>query len=127
MSKNKKMAYINFSLFFIGWVTIFLLGADFPPPMGFIWLVPLILILDVIQSYYLKNYFFKLLESSKKLKSFLMNTIFYFVGGLIISALTSIPNFLTIDALIWIAVVTLASILYSFVFWIFNSFLYHLL
>ena len=127
MSKYKKIALINFNLFFIGWVAIFLLGADFPPPIGFIRIVFLILILDVIQLFYLKNYFLKLLESHKKLKLFLMNTLFYFVGGLIISTFTSTSNFLTFEALVWIIVVTLVSVLYSFVFLVFNSFLYHLL
>lgn len=111
MSKYK-IAYINFIVFFIGWVTIFLLGADFPPPMGFIWIVLLILILDVIQSYYLRVFFNKT-RDSEQVETVFKNALFYLIGGLIIATLTSIPNLLTIEALVWIAVVTLASVFNS--------------
>lgn len=130
MTKNKKITSINFLLFFIGWTIIFLLGADFPPPIGFIWIVLLTLLLDVIQSYYLYHYFLSRIKNRKETKLFLINSLFYLIGSLVLAILISIPNLLTIEvhyALVWIAVVTLVGVLYSIIFYIVNLLLYHVL
>jgi len=41
------------------------LGADFPPPIGFLWLILLIAILDFIQYKYLQNFLPQLREKRK--------------------------------------------------------------
>ena len=35
----RRIAAINATLFFIFWFVVLLAGADFPPPVGFLWLV----------------------------------------------------------------------------------------
>lgn len=130
MLKYRKIIHINFILFFGGWVIIFLLGADFPPPMGFIWLVLLIFVLDIVQTHYLRQYFLPHIENEKKTKLFIRNTLFYFLGGLIISILTVLSNFQTIGALstlIWIAMVTVVGVFYGIAFWFFNILLFHVI
>ena len=36
---TKKIAGINGTVFFLFWLLVLLAGADFPPPLGFIWIV----------------------------------------------------------------------------------------
>jgi hypothetical protein len=117
-------------MFLIGWLIVFLLGADFPPPIGFIWLVLLIIVLDIIQSFYLKNYFLMHIENNKNTKLFFMNALYYLAGGLIIAILTSISNFQSVgllNTLIWIIVLTLVGVLYGIIFWVFNILLFRLI
>ncbi|GIN98770.1 hypothetical protein J6TS1_46400 [Siminovitchia terrae] len=71
----KKIIYLNEITFFFVWVIIFLMGADKPPPIGFIWIVLLVVLLDVAQYYYLKKFLPKLL---KKTKGLFFNNMFYF-------------------------------------------------
>lgn len=130
MSKRKKIIRVNFLMFLIGWLIVFLLGADFPPPIGFIWLVLLIIVLDIIQSFYLKNYFLMHIENNKNTKLFFMNALYYLAGGLIIAILTSISNFQSVgllNTLIWIIVLTLVGVLYGIIFWVFNILLFRLI
>lgn len=125
--KIKKIQLINFSTFFVGWVVVFLLGADFPPPIGFLWLAALVLFLDIIQYIYLGKYFLKHIGTHKKVKLFVVNILFYLLGGLIVSFLVTISSFLTIgltDTVIWMAVLTSVSVMYGIIFWAFNYLLY---
>lgn len=105
----------------------FLHTLDFPPPIGFIWLVLLILILDVVQSYYLKLYFLKHIENKKKIKLFSVNFLFYLIGGLITAISTSMFHFNTsglANTLLWSGVVTFVGVFYGIVFFIFNIILF---
>ena len=56
-----------------------LLGADFPPPSGYIWMAILIAVLDYIQYKYLRSFLIELRRDKKK--SFIDNTIFFLIGG----------------------------------------------
>ena len=71
---NAKIIKINTILFFLGWTLIMFLGADFPPPIEFYWIVLLILILDLIQYKYLQYFLSKLRIRKKKL--FIKNLLF---------------------------------------------------
>ena len=130
MVKTQKIQMINFFMFFVGWATIFLLGADFPPPVGFIGLLLLILFLDIIQAIYLGKYFLNFIETYTTSKLFFSNLLFYFLGGFIVSLCTSIPLFESVEisnCIVWISVVTIVGSIYGIVFWVFNCFLYRLL
>lgn len=109
------------------WSLFFLLGADFPPPIGFIWLIILIIFLDIIQYFYLDKYFLQYIGINKKFRLFVLNLLFYLFGGLIVSFFTSII-FITriglINIIIWMFVVTSVSVIYGIIFWVFNSLLY---
>jgi hypothetical protein len=40
--KIRKVARINAAVFFFLWLVVLLAGADKPPPIGFLWLVPVV-------------------------------------------------------------------------------------
>ncbi|MGO1368933.1 hypothetical protein [Senegalia sp. (in: firmicutes)] len=121
---NMKVIKINTILFFVGWTFIMLLGADFPPPFGFIWLILLILILDLIQYKYLHFFLPQLAKRKKHL--FGINLAFFTIGGIVVSIFTlGITYKATIEMgmsniIIWIAVVTIVAAIYGICFWFFN-------
>ncbi|SHK38755.1 hypothetical protein [Desulforamulus aeronauticus] len=121
---NLKVIRINTILFFCGWTAILLAGADFPPPIGFLWLVLLTAILDFIQYKYLQKFLPHLLERKKNL--FAKNLLFFTIGGAVVSVLClaeqykitfgmSIPDIIT-----WIIVLTTVGAIYGVFFWFFN-------
>lgn len=120
----KKIIYINEFSFFFGWVIIFLLGADKPPPIGFLWLVLLTGFLDGIQFLYLKVFLPKLFCSTNKL--FIKNLMFSTFGGLAVGLLVTIIKFeqsLSLDLLndvIFLTVITIVGLLYGIYFYWFN-------
>lgn len=126
-TKYKKIIYINEITFFFGWVIIFLLGADKPPPIGFTWLVLLIIVLDVIQYFYLKKFLCSLNNKVKNL--FVKNLLLFILAGVgvcILTILLNIKNFLSLDyitSLIWIMMIIVPSLLYGTYFYIINSIL----
>lgn len=101
-----------------------LLGADFPPPSGYIWMVILIAVLDYIQYRYLRGFLLELRKDKKK--SFIDNIIFFLIGGIAISALILIVRLnLTlaqpfVNWVTFIVVVTFVGLIYGIIFWIFN-------
>ncbi len=100
------------------------LGADFPPPIGFIWLVVLILILDLIQYKYLYFFLPQLIKNKKNL--FTKNLAFFTLGGIVVALFTLATNYnLTSkmrieDIIIWISVLMIVSAIYGICFFIFN-------
>ncbi|MEG0163826.1 hypothetical protein [Anaerorhabdus sp.] len=123
MNKYKKINIIETIFFIVGWIIIFLLGADFPPPSGFWKVVLVVILLAIIQSIYLKYLFKNIFD----IKSFLKNTIFFFVGGLLVALCSMIilpgnhgNNQISI---IWIALITSVCIVYGILFWFVNYFL----
>ncbi|MTI65351.1 MAG: hypothetical protein FH753_01985 [Firmicutes bacterium] len=123
----KRIININVISFFFGWVIILFLGSDKPPPMGFIWIVLLILLLDIIQYFYLKKFLPKLKNKSKGL--FIKNLLFFLVGGIVVSLLTIFIdlklffNMGFINVLIWVFIIITVGILYGICFYIFNTIL----
>jgi hypothetical protein len=124
---NKNIIKINSILFFVGWIIILLLGADFPPPIGFLWLVLLVAILDFIQYKYLRVLLPQLKERKKNL--FLKNLFFFTVGGVIVALFILITRYnITLemnmnDIIILIIVITAVSTIYGIFFWVFNLWL----
>ena len=104
-----------------------LAGADFPPPIGFIWVVLLISMLDFIQYKYLQYFLPQLIKRKHNL--FVKNLIFFVTGGMAVSILILATIYkITLessiyDIIIWIAVFIIIGIIYGIVFWFFNSFL----
>lgn len=121
---NIKIIRINTILFFVGWTAIMFLGADFPPPIGFLWLIPLIAILDFIQYKYLQNFLPQLREKKKNL--FAKNLLFFTTGGLVLSLFCLVARYKftlamgIFNNIIWTAVLTIVGFIYAIYFWVFN-------
>ncbi len=128
---NSKIVLINTILFFVGWNAILLAGADHPPPVGFLWLVLLIAILDFVQYKYLSFFLPQLLQSKKI--SFVKNLFFFTMGGILISLLCMLVRFESIskvgvyDNYVWVAVITVVGAIYGICFWFFNILLVKML
>ncbi len=126
----KKIININVITFFFLWIIIFLAGADKPPPIGFLWIVLLVALLDVAQFFYLKRFLPKLSKKTKGL--FFMNLLYFFIGGIIVSILTILTqlNLLSIgllNTLFWVASIIIASLINAVCFYIFNLILFTIL
>lgn len=127
MNTNKfiRIIYINEIAFFFGWVLIFLWGADSPPPIGFVWLVVLIVVLDIIQYFYLKKFLPELKNKVRGL--FFKNLLFSILAGIGLNLLTILSNlkdFLSFgisNALIWMSIIMIVTILYGIYFYIINA------
>lgn len=123
----KKIIIINLLTFFFLWILIFLAGADKPPPIGFLWIVLLVALLDVAQFFYLKKFLPKLIRKSKGL--FIENLFYFFLGGMIVSVLTllirldvTMSNGL-LDSIIWIMSIITAAMVNAICFYVFNRIL----
>lgn len=120
----KKIIYINEISFFFGWTIILLMGADTPPPIGFIWLVILTVFLDVIQYFYLKRFLPNLKNKSKGL--FAKNLLFFALGGIAINLITILTRFKLfldnglVNTLVWIMIIFVVTLLYGIYFYIVN-------
>lgn len=75
-------------MFFVGWIIIFLLGADKPPPVGFWNIVVLLIVLDIIQGFYLSY----LLRNITIGPTFIKNTFLFFLAGIIVSGITALTS-----------------------------------
>lgn len=123
--KDKNINKFESYLFFFGWTIIFYLGADFPVPIGFIFLMFLTLVLTIIQSKYLKY----LLPRIDKEKTFLKTAIIFIISSFILSLMIIfIYNYIgikqtLIDQIIWCVVVTSIGSIYGICFWLFNKYL----
>lgn len=101
-----------------------LLGADFPPPRGFIWILLAILCLTWLQDRYLCY----LQPRIAKKEQFLKNNIYFLlVGiGLATSFILLNPQKITFSAvLIWYGIIIVLSVLYGICFWMINKILFH--
>ena len=129
ISKNKfkKIVWINEILFFLGWMLLLLLGADHPPPKGFIWLVAIIVLLDMAQYFYLKKFLPSLHDKSKGL--FTQTLLFAVLAGIGVSIsmllldLNKLFSIGLINVLIWIMVIALVALIYGVCFYLFNTLL----
>lgn len=121
MNLSKKIALVESLVFLLGWIIIFLLGADFPPPKGFWKIVCLVVVLDVIQYFYLRY----LLKIINKEPTFFKNISFFGIGGIAVSIVTNIRNVgIKFDLFfIWMLAITGVSIIYGIVFWCVNKFI----
>ncbi|MGE7768301.1 hypothetical protein [Peribacillus sp. NPDC096540] len=120
----KKVIIINLATFFFLWNIIFLAGADKPPPIGFLWLVLLVFLLDIAQFFYLKRFLPKMQKKSKGL--FFVNLLYFFLGGVIVGLLTIVVRInITLkvglsDIFIWIVMIISASLVNAVCFYVFN-------
>lgn len=117
----KKLQWIESILFFIISNFIMLLGADFPPPIGFLWITFISVILSIFQFFY-TGY---LLKSSSSLKIFLKTIFIFSLIGLIIAILFVILNsknisFIMNDIIIWLFIITLVFGMYGSIYWLLN-------
>ncbi|MDU6522726.1 MAG: hypothetical protein E6540_02035 [Enterococcus sp.] len=113
----KRLRYYEGSFFLIGWLLIFLWGADFPPPIGFLWLLPLLLVLTILQDRQLRF----LAQRIKRQPTFFKNFLFFLLGSFVLALLTaSLQTASFAPRLIWILVVTSVGSLYGSLFWLIN-------
>lgn len=115
---DRNLIILESSLLFVFWIVVFLLGADFPPPVGFWKIVVLTLILDIVQAFYLRF----LLKNITTRPTYIINSIFFVLGGIIVS----LPAIWQTDTevqskVIWVSIVTFVSVIYGNIFWIFNK------
>lgn len=96
------------------------LGADFPPPIGFCWIV--LLILDLIQYKYLQYLLPKLRIRKKKL--FIKNLLFFAIGGMLVSIFSLViePRITLKQGMSWIIIITIVGAIYGGVFWFLSLF-----
>lgn len=115
---TKKLIMIESLCFFIGWIIIFLLGADFPPPVGFWTIAALLVVLDIIQAFYLSY----LLRNITIKPTFIKNALLFILAGILAAGMTAIISgqYDLKNAFIWIGVVTAVSVLYGIFFWVVN-------
>ena len=117
-SFDKKLRIIETLTFFAAWNVIFLLGADFPPPVGFLWLVLLVFVLDIFQFFYLGY----LLPNIGRTPTFVLNLLFFLAGGLFVSLISTFlqHHIELVSKAIWITAVTAVSSLYGIILWVAN-------
>lgn len=129
MNENmlKKIKIINFTTFFFVWLFIFLAGADKPPPIGFLWIVLLVALLDVAQWFYLNKFIPKAIRKSKWL--FVENLFYFFLGGMIVSFLTLIARLDVtmsnglLNSIIWIMSIMTVALINAICFYVCNRIL----
>lgn len=116
--KNRELIIIESLCFFIGWLILFLLGADKPPPVGFWNIVVLLIVLDIIQGLYLSY----LLRNMTIKPTFKKNALLFILAGILVSGISAVisGSYDLKNAFIWIGVVTAVSVLYGSFFWAVN-------
>ena len=115
--KQKKLRILESSVFFVGWTIILLLGADFPPPEGFIWVIFGIAVLDFLQWLYLGW----LLNALRHRKTFVLNFVLFTIVGFITALLTAFLNGRVIsEMMIWFSIIMSVSAIYGVIFWSIN-------
>lgn len=113
----KKLQWTESSIFFAGWTIVMLLGADFPPPVGFVWVVLGIALIDALQWVYLGW----LLKALMHKRTFWLNLALFMVIGFLTAMLLAILNgALASGTIIWLAVITIVAMIYGIIFWIVN-------
>ena len=130
MIEIKKISKLNEYLYFVGWTIIMLLGADKPPPVGFIIIVMIIAVQAKILNLYSSFYLSKLLKKEKKafLKNFIYWSLFGLGTGIILSFFKSSESGLPEDEdfknkIILIIVIYVIGVLNGFVYYLFNKIL----
>lgn len=123
----RKITIINSTTFFFLWIIIFLAGADKPPPIGFLWIVLLVVLLDIAQWFYLKRFIPKLMRKTKGL--FVENLFYFFLGGIVVSFLTIITkidvaiSIGVLNNIIWIMSIVVAAMMNAICFYMLNKML----
>lgn len=117
----RKIQWIESILFFIISNLIMLLGADFPPPIGFLWITFISAVLSILHFFYTGL----LLKSNNFLKTFFKTILIFSLVGFLISILFVIFNFKNIsiimnDTIIWLFIITLVFGIYGSIYWLLN-------
>ena len=120
MERIEKIRWIETAAFILGWILVFLLGADFPPPSGFIWIVVTVLFLAFLQHLYL-CWLHRHISTEK---TFLKNAILFASAGILVSNMFIILNgTYSGEVYIWILIITAVSVLYGIFLWIINLYI----
>ncbi|MBU8565612.1 hypothetical protein KM914_04025 [Virgibacillus pantothenticus] len=126
---KKKIIAINLISFFFIWLLIFLAGADKPPPIGFLWLVGLLIALDIVLFFYLKSFLPRLKLRKKGI--FFIHMVYFFVGGIVLSLVTILlkPSYLDVGLLnisFWTISIVCVSMINGICCYLFNLILLRL-
>lgn len=118
----KKIKIIETAVFIVGSLGITLLGADFPPPLGFWKIIAVISLVALIQWYYLDW----LLERINSKKSLLMTVgIYALLGGMSATAMITASGQLKKETVIWLGLIILWTAAYGLFFWLVNWLILH--
>ncbi|MCH3921906.1 hypothetical protein [Limosilactobacillus sp.] len=119
----KKVRLIEAIIFVVGWNSIFLAGADFPPPKGFAWLVITTIVLAILQDWYLKSLF----SWINKPHALLDNEILFGIAGLLVALCFAFPQLAHWPGYeylwLWILIIVLVAVTYGAVFFLVNRWL----
>lgn len=116
-----KLIRLESWLFFIGWIIIFLLGSDFPPPIGFYQVVLLTALLALVQRQYLMFLLPRLVQSG----FFIANTGLFLAVGLLLGLITGLlGGYESVSQwAIWLGFIVSVSTIYGMLFWLVNQWL----
>ncbi|MEO5284772.1 hypothetical protein [Limosilactobacillus allomucosae] len=118
----KKIKISETAVFIIGSLGIALLGADFPPPLGFWKIIVVISLVALIQWYYLDW----LLERINSKKSLLMTVgIYALLGGMSTATMIAASGQLKKETVIWLGLIILGTAAYGLLFWLVNWLIRH--
>ena len=122
-SLKRKVAFVAGAesvVCFLGWVVVFVLGADRPVPPGFWKLVVLVGVLMVAQFLYVRRLLAGILLAQP---TFRRNEVMFAVAGVSLAVLTGWwwhTDFTGMAGVIWLVVVTGVGLVYGTVLWTVN-------
>jgi hypothetical protein len=116
----KSISWIESAAFFFLANIIMLLGSDFPPPVGFLWITLTAAVIAVLQWFYVRW----LLENDVKKRTFLITLVVFALLGIVVPAIfvTFRGGFQT-GTCIGIFITMIVFIAYGLTLWIVNRFL----
>ena len=122
----QKTAGINAVGFFLFWLVVLLAGADRPPPIGFLWLVPVIALSALVVYWRIPSYI--QWSKQKKRGRLLHVTLEGFLAGLVVAAPfvlfgsgePTVPM-QYIDYVGWFAILGIMGMLNSFTLYVINA------
>ena len=112
-----KIRNVETLLFVIGATTIMLLGADFPPPRGFVKILMSIIVVAIIQWCYLK---WLLLHINHRSSLLVTIVLFACLGAVVTVFLIASTGKLIGDYTVLITIVTISAVIYGFILWLVN-------
>lgn len=121
----KKVKIINCIVFFTVWFVIFYYQAVKPLHPGFYWLISLVILLALLQYIYMDEFITKMVNKQRGL--FVLNLLYFIVGGFSVTNLTTIflvfigPAIEVSDFLIWALAGCIAGLINGICFYIFNK------
>jgi len=122
----QKIGGINAAIFFFFWLLVLLAGADKPPPIGFLWLIPLIALSAIVVYWRVPTY----IHWSQKQKPGRLLHVAQegFLAGLVVATPFALfgsgepsVTIQPIDYMVWFAILGLMGMLNSLALYVINA------